>query len=98
MLKMAERGMITYRAPSSEVRAFFTVDSFAEKVTDAVGAGDALLAYATIALVVSKCIVTASILGTVAAALACERDGNVPVDPADVLKRLDHVQRQITYE
>ena len=89
--------MITYRAPTPEVRAFFTVDSFADNVTDAVGAGDALLAYATIALVVSKCIVTASVLGAVAAALACERDGNNPVNPDDVLKRLDHMERQVNY-
>ena len=97
LLKMGERGMIAYRAPTPEVRAFFTVDSFADKVTDAVGAGDALLAYATIALIVSKCIVSASIIGAVAAALACEREGNHPVDPADVLKRLDHIERQINY-
>ena len=98
MLKMGERGMITYRAPGNAVRTFFTVDTFADKVVDAVGAGDALLAYSTISLVVSKCVVSASILGAFAAALACERDGNNPIDPADVLKRLDHVERQVKYE
>jgi rfaE bifunctional protein kinase chain/domain len=98
MLKMGERGMMTYRAPSSEVRAFFTVDTFADRVVDAVGAGDALLAYATITLVVSKCVVSASILGSIAAALACERDGNNPIDPDDVRKRLDQVERQVNYE
>jgi len=98
ILKMGERGLMTYRAPNSEVRAFFTVDTFADRVADAVGAGDALLAYATIALVFSKCIVSASILGTLAAALACERDGNNPIDPADVFKRLDQVERQVKYE
>lgn len=98
LLKLGERGVIAYRAPSPEVRAFFTVDTFTNKVVDAVGAGDALLAYATIALVVSKCIVSASILGSLAAALACERDGNNPIDPKDVLKRLDQVERQVNYE
>lgn len=97
ILKMGERGMISYRAPTPEVRAFFTVDSFADKVLDAVGAGDALLAYTTIALVVSKCIVTSSVLGAVAAALACERDGNSPVNPLDVLKRLDQIERLVNY-
>ena len=98
MLKMGERGMITYRAPGNAVRTFFTVDTFTDKVVDAVGAGDGLLAYSTIALAVSRCIVTASILGAIAAALACERDGNHPIDPEDVLKRLDHVERQVKYE
>jgi rfaE bifunctional protein kinase chain/domain len=98
MLKLGERGMITYRAPNPDVRSFFTVDTFTSKVTDAVGAGDALLAYATIALVVSECIVCASILGSIAAALACERDGNNPIDPEDVLDRLAHVERQVNFE
>ena len=30
ILKLGERGIITYRAPSHEVRSFFTVDSFAD--------------------------------------------------------------------
>lgn len=98
MLKLGERGMIAYRAPNPDVRSFFTVDTFTAKVTDAVGAGDALLAYATITLVVSKCVVSACILGTLAAALACERDGNHPIDPLDVRKRLDQVERQVKYE
>lgn len=98
ILKMGERGMIAYRAPNPEVRSFFTIDTFTDRVADAVGAGDALLAYATITLAVSKCIVSASILGTVAAALACERDGNNPIDPDDVLKRLAHLERQVKYE
>ncbi len=98
MLKMGERGMITYREPSPQVRAFFTVDTFTTNVVDAVGAGDALLAYATVSLVASKCIVTASILGGIAASLACERDGNTPIDPDDVFGRLDHIERQVNYQ
>ena len=98
ILKMGERGIITYRAPDPEVRSFFTVDSFVEHLVDAVGAGDALLAYATVALRLTGSPVIASILGSVAAALACERDGNEPIDPADVHKRLDHIEKLIRYE
>src|SRR5205085_8430388 len=54
ILKLGERGMITYRAPSPEVRSFFTVDTFVDKVVDAVGAGDALLSYATLSMVATK--------------------------------------------
>src|SRR5207247_6487004 len=32
MLKLGERGIITYRAPSHDVRSFFTIDSFADRV------------------------------------------------------------------
>jgi rfaE bifunctional protein kinase chain/domain len=98
ILKMGERGLITYRAPSDAVRSFFTLDSFTAHATDAVGAGDALLAYATIALKASGCIVSATILGSIAASLACEADGNNPIDPQNVLKRLDQLESQITYE
>ena len=49
-------------------------------MVDAVGAGDALLAYATLSLVATKSNVIGSILGALAAAVACEHDGNNPVD------------------
>jgi len=94
ILKLGERGIITYRQPSHEVRSFFTIDSFAEHVVDAVGAGDALLAYSTLALTVAKCPIIASILGSVAAAMACETDGNEPIDPQDLLDRLNRLEKQ----
>src|SRR5207244_3601504 len=89
MLKLGERGIITYRSPDVIERSFFTLDSFTNNVVDAVGAGDALLAYATLALVVSEDPLIASIFGSVAAAMACEREGNVPISPEQILERLD---------
>jgi len=97
ILKLGERGIITYRAPSDDVRSFFTIDSFADQVLDPVGAGDALLAYATLGLVATGSSVVASILGAMAAAVACEHDGNNPVDPADVLKKLETVEKRAHY-
>jgi sugar/nucleoside kinase (ribokinase family) len=98
ILKMGERGVITYRAPDPNVRSFLTVDSFTENVVDAVGAGDALLAYASLSLARGGSPVTASILGSIAAAIACERDGNQPISPEEVLKKLEKVQKQTHYE
>ncbi len=98
ILKLGERGLITYRSPDPNVRSFFTVDSFAGNVVDAVGAGDALLAYATLSLKVTGSNVVASILGSIAAAVACEQDGNNPVAPADVLKKLAEVEKRARYE
>jgi rfaE bifunctional protein kinase chain/domain len=98
ILKMGPRGVITYRAPDPNVRSFFTVDSFTSRVVDAVGAGDALLAYATVSLASTSDPVTATILGSFAAAVACERDGNTPVGPQDVLTRLEDVERRTRYE
>lgn len=98
IMKLGDRGIITYRTRSTEERrGFFAIDSFAEKVVDPVGAGDALLAYSTLALVATKSEVIASILGSMAAAIACEHDGNKPVAPEDVLKKLNMAERQIQY-
>jgi rfaE bifunctional protein kinase chain/domain len=97
ILKMGDRGIITYRAPTPDVRAFFTVDSMAENVVDPVGAGDALLAYATLALVVTRSPVIASILGSLAAAVTCEKDGNHPVTPEEVLKKLLVLEQRMHY-
>lgn len=97
ILKLGVRGIITYRAPNPDVRSFFTIDSFAAKVTDAVGAGDALLAYATLGMVATKSDVMASILGSMAAAVACEHEGNLPVAPEEVLKKVNAVEKLTHY-
>lgn len=97
ILKLGERGIITYREPSAHVRAFFTIDSFANNVVDPVGAGDALLAYTTLAMVATKSPVIASILGSMAAAVSCEQEGNKAVAPEDVLKKLGAVEKQTRY-
>lgn len=99
ILKLGERGTITRRSRDLEMPyALFVVDSFAEGVRDAVGAGDALLSYATLAMLASGNSVTATILGSVAAAIECEADGNVPVRPEHVLSRIDKIEKRARYE
>ena len=99
ILKLGDRGIITYRSDSTvDFRAFFTVDTFADRVVDAVGAGDALLAYATLAMIATRNNVIASILGNMAAGIECEHDGNVPVTPEWVLKKIDTVERLVNYQ
>ena len=100
ILKMGERGLLAYRQrpDDDDLRAFFTVDTFAEHVRDAVGAGDALLAYATLAFIATDNEVIANILGSIAAAVECESDGNVPVTTDDVLQKIGHVERRANYQ
>ena len=99
MLKCGDRGIITYRiAPADDYRAFFAIDSFADRVIDAVGAGDALLAYATLSLVATRNDVIASILGNIAAGVECEHDGNWPVTPEQVMKKIDMLEKRTRYE
>jgi sugar/nucleoside kinase (ribokinase family) len=65
---------------------------------DAVGAGDALLAYSTLSMLATKSNVIGSILGSLAAAVACEHEGNSPVAPEDVLKKLNALEKRSRYE
>jgi rfaE bifunctional protein kinase chain/domain len=98
ILKLGERGVLTCRSSDHEsVDSFVVVDSFVDRVVDAVGAGDALLAYAMLAKLATKSDSIATILGSIAAACECEVDGNVPVTPDDVRGKIDSVEQQANY-
>ena len=102
ILKLGERGVITYRRDSPtdspmDYRAFFAIDSFVNHLLDAVGAGDALLAYSTLALIATKNEVIASILGCMAAGVECEHNGNWPVKPEAVKEKIHRVETQTQY-
>jgi rfaE bifunctional protein kinase chain/domain len=95
ILKCGSRGLITYRSSVKNFyRSFFVLDSFAGNLVDPVGAGDALLAYSTLSLLVSKNEVVASIIGNIAAAIECENEGNVPVLPEKIIQKLDNFEKQ----
>lgn len=95
ILKLGERGVLTCRNGGDEA---IVVDTFVERLVDAVGAGDALLAYATLALLVTGSDTVATILGSIAAACECEYDANIPVTPDDVLRKIESVERQAHYD
>jgi rfaE bifunctional protein kinase chain/domain len=99
ILKCGDRGVMTYRSDHpTDFRAFFVIETFADRVVDAVGAGDALLAYATLAMIATKNDVIASILGNMAAGIECEHDGNVPVTPDMVVKKINAVEKHARFE
>jgi cytidyltransferase-like protein len=99
ILKLGDRGVLTCRAgKENDPRTFFVIDSFVERVVDAVGAGDALLAYATLSMLVDPSAVAASVLGSISAALECEADGHLPIGPTEVLRRIDSVEKRARYE
>ncbi len=98
ILKLGDRGVLScVDADHKSVDSFFVIDSFVENLVDAVGAGDALLAYATLAMLTSSSPAQATILGTIAAGCECERDGNIPITPADVLRKLDAIEKQMNF-
>lgn len=97
ILKLGDRGIIGLSRSSAVKDAYFSLDSFAHNVVDPVGAGDALLAYATLSLLSTGSLVIAGILGSMAAACECEIDGNVPVKIENVLQKIDNVEKQSGY-
>ncbi len=99
ILKLGDRGVLTSRGGDHEtLESYFVVDSFVERLVDAVGAGDALLSYATLTMIATQSEVMATILGSMAAACECERDGNIPIRPEDVMKKIDAAERLAKYK
>ena len=86
ILKLGQNGIMVYRSPGMETREFFYIDTFVQEAIDAVGAGDALLAAATLTLVATKNIVQAAILGNLCAAMECAKLGNIPISAKELIE------------
>lgn len=95
ILKLGERGLFSMGKTNPNG---FALPSFLKNnLVDAVGAGDALLAYASLSLFTSKSVVISSIIGSVAAACECEKDGNIVISPDEVLERLEQIRDSSKY-
>jgi rfaE bifunctional protein kinase chain/domain len=98
ILKLGERGVLACRDKEHySLDSYFVIDSFVETLVDAVGAGDALLAYSTLAMLTSGNDAIATILGCMAASCECEFDGNIPVTLDNVRAKIDKVERQLGF-
>lgn len=98
ILKLGDKGVLTCRHSEHEaLDSFFVVDSFVDRLLDGVGAGDALLAYATLSMLATGSDCIATIIGCLAAACECERDGNIPISVEDVSQKLDSIERQAKF-
>lgn len=98
IMKLGERGVVACRGDGLEdLDAFVALDSFSGPVVDSVGAGDALLAYAVLSMLTTGSLAVAAILGSVAAALECEREGNVSISPVEMLGRLNAIEAETKY-
>lgn len=96
ILKLGEKGILTYCSENHEsFDSYIVMPGFVDHVVDPVGAGDALLAYATLAMAKGIGPVVASILGNIAAACECEAEGNQPITPDNVRQKLNKLQRHV---
>ncbi len=78
-VKLGADGLRLY-AGSRDIDRVWNMPAFAtQPIVDPIGAGDALLAYATLTYAVTKDLEQAGIIGSLAAAEACAHMGNVPV-------------------
>ena len=99
ILKLGEKGTLTYRKKNwNRVDSFYVLDSFVTNLVDPVGAGDALIAYATLSMVVSKNHAICSIISSIAASLACEKEGNVPIKIKEILDRVSDIEKKIDFK
>ena len=99
MLTLGERGVLTCCNPDYlGLGAPLFIDSFSDTVLDSVGAGDAFLAYATLSMLTQNNPAIAMILGSFAAAVECEKDGNIPVKPGDVLEKINLAERNLRFD
>jgi rfaE bifunctional protein kinase chain/domain len=95
VLKMGEKGSLVYRQPGENPRDFYILDSFAENTVDAIGAGDAMMAVTALAFKCSNNILISSFLGNIAAALVCEKEGNIPVTVKEIEDKIHKIQENI---
>ena len=94
ILKLGSRGILTFRETAIYPRDFFPLESLVDNLEDGRGGGDALLATSALGLVASKNISIASILGNIAASLACEVKGNQPIKTENLLKKIKEISKK----
>ena len=92
ILKLGKRGAFIVSKKLDKSGGGFSMPSFVRSLRDPVGAGDALLAYSTMALLKSNSIVIAGILGNLAASSECEIDGNSPITKKIIKKKILEVE------
>ncbi len=95
ILKLGSRGLVAVSQKKPD--DVLSLSSFADDIQDAVGSGDALLAYASLVLKVSNSLTAAVIIGSIAAACECAIDGNMPITENLILQKIESIEKKIQY-
>jgi len=85
VLKLGDKGSMVFHDTGVKPRDFFPLDSFVSNKVDTIGAGDAYLAATAYYYAITKNITISSIIGNFAAAVASEREGNIPVKKKEII-------------
>ena len=94
ILKLGEKGYFCNTKTRKKYQPF-SVGAFSNNVVDAVGSGDALLAYSSLALKATNSLIISGILGSFAAACACETEGNKPISKEMIIEKILLVKKKI---
>ncbi len=99
ILKLGEKGVLSLRnMEENNPRRLVVLDSFTTRSIDPVGAGDALLAYSSLAMKVSNNEIISIILGNIAAGLECEENGNIAISNSKINNRINEIERRMNYK
>ncbi len=104
ILKLGERGIVSVnridskRNKEKDKTKAFALPSFVSKIVDTNGTGDALLAYSSLSIVKTKSLLTSSIIGSLAAACECEKDGNVEITSEEIIKKINLIKNLFKYK
>ena len=99
IFKLGSKGILTLRRKmkKNDMRSFFVIDALEKNAIDPVGCGDALIAYASLALYVSKNSVIASIIGSVSASLMARINGNYPISKKNVREKIVTISMELKH-
>ena len=100
ILKLGERGIVSVSMTKNrkDKTSAFALPSFTKNVLDTTGTGDALLSYATLSMIATKSLVISSILGSLAAACECEKDGNEAITPDEIMRKITIIENSQNYK
>lgn len=96
IIKLGERGVLAC-SNNLETPDFIGLNALRNEIIDAVGAGDALLAYSSLSLASGTNLSVASLLGSIAASISCGHNGNVPVSYEDLRSEIGHIAKFLQY-
>lgn len=97
ILKLGERGIFSV-SKVEKAEFSFSIPSLVSKLEDAIGAGDALLSYSTLSMLATKSLVISSIIGSIAAACECEVEGNIAIEPKQILEKISLIEDSSDYK
>ncbi len=88
-MTLGEQGVLLHVTDEGGPYATDQIPSLASQAVDTAGAGDSLLATATVAMCAGANIWEAAYLGSLAAAIQVSRNGNLPIQREELLEVLD---------